>query len=154
MYYVESFDGFHCVPAPISKACIIRLDTNKYSVLSTAVGRPVDVEGSRRKQCASVAGMLAASEVAHILNNRVYLCFSSSPNLRETGCIRPVREIEALQSIGDHKFTPLRKSLSLYLCNFQAIGVFSYSRKKQAKFPKISILRSDYWDRKKKYTTS
>lgn len=37
------FDGFHAVPASVSKTCLVRFDTNKYSVLSSSVGRPVDV---------------------------------------------------------------------------------------------------------------
>ena len=41
--YAGSFDGFHCVPASVSKTCLVRFDNNKYSVLSTAVGRPVEV---------------------------------------------------------------------------------------------------------------
>lgn len=41
--YIGPFDGFHCVPASISKTCTVRFDNNKYSVLSTAVGRPVEV---------------------------------------------------------------------------------------------------------------
>ncbi|MUZ66434.1 IS21 family transposase, partial [Agrobacterium vitis] len=41
--YVGPFDGFHCVPASVSKTCTVRFDNNKYSVLSTAVGRPVEV---------------------------------------------------------------------------------------------------------------
>lgn len=38
--YVGPFDGFHSVPASVSKTCTVRFDNNKYSVLSTAVGRP------------------------------------------------------------------------------------------------------------------
>ncbi|MBT9373463.1 IS21 family transposase, partial [Rhizobium sp. CSW-27] len=41
--YVGPFDGFHCVPASVSKTCTVRFDNNKYSVVSTAVGRPVEV---------------------------------------------------------------------------------------------------------------
>lgn len=41
--YVGPFDGFHSVPASVSKTCTVRFDNNKYSVLATAVGRPVDV---------------------------------------------------------------------------------------------------------------
>lgn len=41
--YVGPFDGFHSVPASVSKTCTVRFDNNKYSVLSTAVGRPVEV---------------------------------------------------------------------------------------------------------------
>jgi len=43
--YIGPFDGFHCVPASISKTCTVRFDNNKYSVVSTAVGRPVEVHG-------------------------------------------------------------------------------------------------------------
>jgi transposase len=41
--YAGPFDGFHSVPASVSKTCTVRFDTNKYSVSATAVGRPVDV---------------------------------------------------------------------------------------------------------------
>jgi transposase len=41
--YRGPFDGFHAVPASVSKTCTVRFDNNKYSVLSTAVGRPVEI---------------------------------------------------------------------------------------------------------------
>ncbi len=41
--YAGPFDGFHSVSASVSKTCTVRFDNNKYSVLSTAVGRPVEV---------------------------------------------------------------------------------------------------------------
>ena len=41
--YAGRFDGFHAVSASVSKTCLVRFDTNKYSVLSSAVGRPVEV---------------------------------------------------------------------------------------------------------------
>jgi transposase len=41
--YRGRFDGFHAVPASVSKTCLVRFDTNKYSVSSRAVGRPVEV---------------------------------------------------------------------------------------------------------------
>lgn len=41
--YAGPFDGFHSVPAAVSKTCTVRFDNNKYSVLATAVGRPVEV---------------------------------------------------------------------------------------------------------------
>ena len=41
--YRGPFDGFHSLPASVSKTCLVRFDNNKYSVLSSAVGRPVDV---------------------------------------------------------------------------------------------------------------
>jgi transposase len=41
--YRGPFDGFHALPASVSKTCLVRFDNNKYSVMSTAVGRPVDI---------------------------------------------------------------------------------------------------------------
>jgi hypothetical protein len=42
--YRGPFDGFHTVPASVSKTCTVRFDNNKYSVLSTAVGRPAEIQ--------------------------------------------------------------------------------------------------------------
>jgi len=41
--YAGRFDGFHAVPASVSKTCLVRFDNNKYSVRASAVGRPVEV---------------------------------------------------------------------------------------------------------------
>ena len=41
--YTGRFDGFHSVPASVSKTCLVRFDNNKYSVAARAVGRPVEV---------------------------------------------------------------------------------------------------------------
>jgi len=41
--YPGRFDGFHAVPASVSKTCLVRFDNNKYSVTAGAVGRPVEV---------------------------------------------------------------------------------------------------------------
>jgi hypothetical protein len=45
------FDGFHAVPASVSKTCLVQFDKNKYSVSARAVGRPVEIrayaDGSR-----------------------------------------------------------------------------------------------------------
>ena len=38
------FDGFHATLASVSKTCLVRFDTNKYSVPSRAVGRPVEIQ--------------------------------------------------------------------------------------------------------------
>ncbi|MBV9566352.1 MAG: IS21 family transposase [Bradyrhizobium sp.] len=42
--YVGRFDGFHAVPASVSKTCLVRFDNNKYSVNASAVGRPVEIQ--------------------------------------------------------------------------------------------------------------
>jgi transposase len=41
--YAGSFDGFHAVPASVSKTCLVRFDSNRYSVCASAVGRPVEI---------------------------------------------------------------------------------------------------------------
>jgi transposase len=41
--YRGPFDGFHSVPASVSKTCLVRFDNNKYSVSASAVGRPVEI---------------------------------------------------------------------------------------------------------------
>ena len=41
--YAGRFDGFHAVPASVSKTCLVRFDNNKYSVRASAIGRPVEV---------------------------------------------------------------------------------------------------------------
>lgn len=41
--YAGRFDGFHAVPASVSKTCLARFDNNRYSVAASAVGRPVEV---------------------------------------------------------------------------------------------------------------
>jgi transposase len=41
--YRGRFDGFHAVPASVSKTCLVRFDNNRYSVAAAAVGRPVEV---------------------------------------------------------------------------------------------------------------
>jgi transposase len=38
------FDGFHATQAAVSKTCLVRFDNNKYSVVSCAVGRPVEIQ--------------------------------------------------------------------------------------------------------------
>jgi Mu transposase-like protein len=40
--YRGRFDGFHALPASVSKTCLVRFDNNKYSVSASAVGRPVE----------------------------------------------------------------------------------------------------------------
>jgi hypothetical protein len=41
--YRGRFDGFHALPASVSKTCLVRFDNNKYSVNACAVGRPVEI---------------------------------------------------------------------------------------------------------------
>ncbi len=43
LVYRGPFDGFHATEAAVSKTCLVRFDSNHYSVAARAVGRPVDV---------------------------------------------------------------------------------------------------------------
>jgi len=45
--YPGRFDGFHAVPASVSKTCLVRFDNNRYSVAASAVGRPVEARAYR-----------------------------------------------------------------------------------------------------------
>jgi transposase len=42
--YLGRFDGFHALPASVSKTCLVRFDNNKYSVSASAEGRPVEIQ--------------------------------------------------------------------------------------------------------------
>ena len=49
---VGPFDGFHAVPASVSKTCLVRFDKNRYSVDARAVGRPVEIRAyADRLEC-------------------------------------------------------------------------------------------------------
>jgi transposase len=41
--YAGKFDGFHALPASVSKTCLVRFDNNRYSVSAHAIGRPVEI---------------------------------------------------------------------------------------------------------------
>jgi transposase len=41
--YRGPFDGFHALPASVSKTLLVRFDYNKYSVHAAAAGRPVEI---------------------------------------------------------------------------------------------------------------
>jgi transposase len=41
--YRGRFDGFHALPASVSKTCLVRFDNNRYSVNASAIGRPVEI---------------------------------------------------------------------------------------------------------------
>ena len=58
--YAGPFDGFHSVPASVSKTCTVRFDNNKYSVISTAVGRPVDVRAYAERIVIRQDGVIVA----------------------------------------------------------------------------------------------
>jgi hypothetical protein len=58
--YAGRFDGFHAVPAAVSKTCLVRFDNNKYSVSAEAVGRPVEVHAYAERLVIRQDGHLVA----------------------------------------------------------------------------------------------
>ena len=41
--YRGPFDSFRATVASVSKTCLVRFDSNRYSVMAKAVGRPFDI---------------------------------------------------------------------------------------------------------------
>jgi hypothetical protein len=85
------FDGFHAVQAAVSKTCLVRVDNNKYSVASRAVGRPVEIQAYAdriviRRTARSSASMLAALAVARqsTIPGITCRCSPGSPARSET----------------------------------------------------------------------
>jgi transposase len=63
--YAGRFDGFHAVPASVSKTCLVRFDNNKYSVAASAVGRPVEVHAYADRVVIRQDGRIVAEHPAH-----------------------------------------------------------------------------------------
>jgi transposase len=61
--YRGRFDGFHSVPASVSKTCLVRFDNNKYSVASRAVGRPVEVHAYADRMIIRQDGVVVGEHV-------------------------------------------------------------------------------------------
>jgi hypothetical protein len=95
--YVGPFDGFHSVPASVSKTCTVRFDNNKYSVLATAVGRPVEVHAYAERivirQDGVVVGEHArASGGARRSMIRGTMCLFWHANPARCATVRPFRD--------------------------------------------------------------
>jgi transposase len=59
------FDGFHALPASVSKTCLVRFDNNKYSVNASAVGRPVDIHAYADRIVVRQDGRIVAEHARH-----------------------------------------------------------------------------------------
>ena len=51
------------MPASVSKTCTVRFDNNKYSVLSTAVGRPVEIQAYADRIVIHLDGVIVGEHV-------------------------------------------------------------------------------------------
>src|SRR5260370_2819741 len=58
--YRGRFDGFHALPASVSKTCLVRFDNNKYSVSASAVGRPLEIHPYADRVVIRQAGRISA----------------------------------------------------------------------------------------------
>jgi transposase len=63
--YRGRFDGFHALPASVSKTCLVRFDNNKYSVNASAVGRPVDIHAYADRIVVRQDGRIVAEHARH-----------------------------------------------------------------------------------------
>jgi transposase len=63
--YRGRFDGFHALPASVSKTCLVRFDNNKYSVNASAVGRPVDIHAYADRLVVRQDGRIVAEHARH-----------------------------------------------------------------------------------------
>jgi transposase len=58
--YIGPFDGFHSKTASVSKTCLVQFDRNKYSVMSQAVGRPVEIHAYAERIVVRQDGQIVA----------------------------------------------------------------------------------------------
>jgi hypothetical protein len=63
--YRGRFDGFHALPASVSKTCLVRFDNNKYSVNASAVGQPVEIHAYADRIVIRQGGRAVAEHARH-----------------------------------------------------------------------------------------
>jgi len=88
--YVGPFDGFHAVPASVSKTCLVRFDNNRYSVDARAVGRPVEIRAyANRLECWQEGRVVGSHERAFGRGKTIYDPLHYIPVLaRKPGALR------------------------------------------------------------------
>ena len=97
--YAGRFDGFHAVPASVSKTCLVRFDKNRYSVDARAVGRPVEIRAyAGHLECWQEGQVVARHDRVFGRNTTVYDPLHYVPVLaRKPGALRngaPFKEWE------------------------------------------------------------
>ncbi|EAV40700.1 Integrase, catalytic region [Stappia aggregata IAM 12614] len=107
--YAGPFDGFHAVPASVSKTCLVRFDKNRYSVEARAVGRPVEIgayadrlEGGRTEALSANMCVHSGATIRSTIPCITFLFWHASPELcamgrrsRNGSCLRPCGEFSA-----------------------------------------------------------
>ncbi len=88
--YAGPFDGFHAVPASVSKTCLVRFEKNRYSVEARAAGRPVKIRAyADRLECWQDGSFVGKHVRAFGLDNTVYNPLHQIPVLaRKPGALR------------------------------------------------------------------
>ncbi len=88
--YAGPFDGFHAVPAAVSKTCLVRFDKNRYSVDARAVGRPVEVRAyAEQIECWQEGQIVGQHPRAFGRDNTIYDPLHYVPVLtRKPGALR------------------------------------------------------------------
>jgi hypothetical protein len=77
--YGGPFDGFHAVPASVSKTCLVRFDTNRYSVDARAVGRPVEIRAyADRLECWQDGQVVGRHDRVFGSGKTIYMRFTTS----------------------------------------------------------------------------
>jgi hypothetical protein len=71
MPYRGAFDGFHDISASVSKTCLVRFDRNKYSVASSAVGRPVDIHAYADRIVIKQDGVMVGAHARRFGRNQI-----------------------------------------------------------------------------------
>jgi len=67
--YVGSFDGFHAVPASVSRTCLVRFDKNRCSVDARAVGRADEIS---EKQARSIKYQMTIAKLPLVKESKKF----------------------------------------------------------------------------------
>ena len=102
--YAGRFDGFHAVPASVSKTCLVRFDNNKYSVAASAIGRPVEVHAYADRIVIRQDGRIVGEHSRSFGPRRddlrpLALCARACPQAR---CSAQRRALQGLGAAGRH----------------------------------------------------
>ena len=102
--YRGRFDGFHAVPASVSKTCLVRFDNNKYSVMARAVGRPIEIHAYAERIVSRQDGVIVGEHAR---------CFGRGATVYDPWHYVPVlaRKPGALRNGAPFKDWPLPASL-------------------------------------------
>jgi hypothetical protein len=69
--YRGPFDGFHALPAAVSKTLLVRFDHNQYSVHAKASGRPVDIHAYAERIVIRQGGEIVAEHARRFARDQV-----------------------------------------------------------------------------------